>query len=137
MAKINSRAKGKSGEREFIHVLKQFLPEYTADLERNLEQTRNGGHDILGLEGWAIEVKRYAKVTQADLRGFWAQACEQARKDMSRPVLAYRLDRQDWRVLVRAFDMDMPSPVMDVDSWELTCEMGVDLFAHQVRCNHV
>ena len=137
MGKINSRAKGKSGERELILVLRELLPEYASDFERNLEQTRNGGHDILGLPGWAIEVKRYSRVTQADLRGFWGQACEQARKDNGRPALAYREDRQDWRVVVRAMDMQMPSPPENPDNWALTCEMGLELWAHQVRNNHV
>lgn len=137
MAKINSRAKGKSGERELINTLKELLPEYASDLERNLEQTRNGGHDILGLPGWAIEVKRYSRVTQADLAGFWDQACEQARKDGGRPALVYREDRQDWRVLVRASDMQMPIPPEDPDRIDLTCEMGLPLWVHQVRSNHV
>jgi hypothetical protein len=137
MGKINSRAKGKSGERELILVLRELLPEYAADFERNLEQTRGGGHDILGLPGWAIEVKRYGKVSQADLKGFWSQACEQARKDGGRPALAYREDRQDWRVIVRSFDMQMPAMAEDIDHWDLTCEMGLKLWAHQVRSNHV
>lgn len=137
MAKINSRAKGKSAERELINILKVHLPEYANDLERNLEQTRGGGHDILGLPGWAIEVKRYAKVTQGILMEFWAQACEQARKDGGRPALAYREDRQDWRVIVRASDMQMPTPPEDPDRFDLTCEMGLQLWIHQVRSNHV
>jgi hypothetical protein len=137
MAKINSRAKGKSGERELILQLRQLLPEYAADFERNLEQTRNGGHDILGLPGWAIEVKRYSRVTQADLRNFWGQACEQARKDSSRPALAYREDRQEWRVLLRGMDLQMPTPEGDQDNLDMTCEMGLELFVHQVRCNRV
>lgn len=137
MGKINSRAKGKSAERELINILKAHLPQYANDLERNLEQTRNGGHDILGLPGWAIEVKRYAKVTQGDLIGFWSQACEQARKDGGRPALAYRLDRQDWRVIVRAMDMQIPAPPHDPDQFDMTCEMGLQLWIHQVRSNHV
>lgn len=137
MGKINSRAKGKSGERELILSLRELLPEYASDFERNLEQTRNGGHDILGLPGWAIEVKRYSRVSQADLKNFWQQACEQARKDGSRPALAYREDRQEWRVVVRALDMQMPTPTEDQDHIDLTCEISLPLWAHQVRNNHV
>ena len=137
MGRINSRVKGRSGEQELINNLKLLLPDYASQLERNLEQTRNGGHDILGLPGWAIEVKRYSRVTQADLTRFWDQACDQARKDGSRPALVYREDRQDWRVVVRAMDMQMPSPEGNQDDINLTCEMGLDLWAHQVRSNHV
>jgi hypothetical protein len=129
MSKINSRAKGKSGEREVIRELKLWLP--TLEFERNLEQTRNGGHDILGLPGWALEVKRYARVTQSDLKGFWQQTIDQARKDGARPALAYREDRQDWRAVVRASDV---SPEWgESDDWELTCEMGLEMFARLIR----
>jgi hypothetical protein len=106
MAKINSRAKGKSAERELISELKQLLPaEMTKDLERNLEQTRGGGHDIIGLAGWAPEVKRYAQVLPADLASFWEQTTTQARNDRSRPALFFREDRREWRVVLRATDL--------------------------------
>lgn len=32
----------------------------SADVARNLEQTRQGGADLLGLPGWVVEVKRAA-----------------------------------------------------------------------------
>ena len=50
MGKINSRAKGAAGEREFCKELAEHLGDALVEpLKRNLEQTRNGGHDILGL----------------------------------------------------------------------------------------
>lgn len=128
MAKINSRAKGKSAERELIGELKKLLPEdMTRDLERNLEQTRGGGHDILGLKGWAPEVKRYATVLPADMESFWAQATEQARKDRSRPALFFREDRRDWRVVLRASDVS--SALGEDDAYANTVEMSMPLFA--------
>ena len=122
MGKINSRAKGKAGERELINELKVLLPpELTSELTRNLDQTRDGGHDILGLGDWALEVKRYAEVLPADLERFWKQATEQARKDEKRPALAYRQDRRPWRVVTRGWG--------NSDEYEDTIEMSLGLFA--------
>jgi hypothetical protein len=122
MGKINSRAKGKAGERELINELKVLLPpELTSELTRNLDQTRDGGHDILGLGDWALEVKRYAEVLPADLERFWKQATEQARKDEKRPAVAYRQDRRPWRVVTRGWG--------NSDEYEDTIEMSLGLFA--------
>lgn len=126
MGKINSRAKGKAGERELIGELKKLLPpEMTSELTRNLDQTRDGGHDILGLGDWALEVKRYAEVLPADLERFWSQATEQARKDEKRPALAFRQDRRPWRVVMRMSDSKG-------DAYEYTIEMSLKLFAEIV-----
>lgn len=133
MAKINSRAKGKSAERELIGELKKLLPEeMTKDLERNLEQTRGGGHDILGLKGWAPEVKRYATVLPADMQSFWEQATTQARNDQSRPALFFREDRREWRVVLRASDITGSE---HDDSYEMSVEMSMPLFAKIVMEN--
>jgi Holliday junction resolvase len=136
MKKINSRAKGKSAERELINLLKEMLPEeLSSELTRNLDQTREGGYDILGLRGWAIEVKRYAKVDPADKVRFWEQATEQARKDGSRPVVVYREDRRDWRVILRAEDV-APDYMTGADI-DYTFEMGLPMFTLVVRRGYV
>lgn len=134
MAKINSRAKGKSAERELIGELKKLLPpEMTSELTRNLDQTRDGGHDILGLDGWALEVKRYAEVLPADLNRFWTQTCEQAsRTDGSRPALCFRQDRRAWRTVIRVSDV---SQMDATDDYEETIEMSLELFARIVLLN--
>ena len=126
MGKINSRAKGKAGERELIGELKDLLPpEMTSELTRNLDQTRDGGHDILGLGDWALEVKRYAEVKPADLERFWEQAVTQARNDNKRPALAYRQDRRPWRFVLRISDVGFESGEL----YEHTVEMSPQLFA--------
>ena len=123
MAKINSRAKGASGERECIEELKKHLPEeISSQIKRNLEQTRDGGHDLLGLRDWAIEVKRYAQIDPSDIRRFWEQTKEQARNGNRRPALIYRADRRDWRVVISA--IQDPNPDLNE-----TIEMSVGLFA--------
>lgn len=132
MGKINSRAKGKSGERELIGELKKLLPsEMTSELTRNLDQTREGGHDILGLDGWALEVKRYAEVLPADLERFWNQACEQAaRNDEARPALCFRQDRRSWRTVIHVSELGKNVPASE--GYADTVEMSLELFAKLV-----
>lgn len=125
--KINSRTKGKAGERELIGELKRVLPELSDALERNLEQTRDGGYDIAGMEGWAPEVKRYAKILPADVESFWDQAVTQARNDHRRPVLFMREDRREWRVRVRLSDVQ--DRWVHEDGVEWTAEVTLDAFA--------
>ena len=105
---INSRAKGAQGEREFARHIHDQLG---IRLVRNLEQTRSGGHDLVPaphesgpvadtLHALAIEVKRHSKARNATIQGFWAQTRAQAKASGKTPVLAYREDRQPWRVVV-------------------------------------
>lgn len=127
MGKINSRAKGASGELQVIEELKKLLPpEMTSGLARNLEQTRDGGHDILGLGNWALEVKRYAEIKPADMERFWEQTLTQARKDAKRPALVFRQDRREWRAVVT---------MGYGDEYEWTSEVSMKLFAHLVKEN--
>lgn len=131
MGKINSRAKGASAEREFCNLLSEYLGEaLVAPLKRNLEQTRNGGHDILGLEGMAIEIKRYKRVKEGDIKRFWAQAVDQANRVGSQPVLAYREDMCSWRVR-------LPWGFLMGQSWnedvDFTLEVSLPGFACIVR----
>ncbi|MDG4595873.1 MAG: hypothetical protein P9F75_09315 [Candidatus Contendobacter sp.] len=91
---MNSQRKGKEGERELTRLLRELLG---ADVARNLMQSRDGGADLLGLPGWALEVKRAAR---ARLSEWWLQTCQQAEAAGLRPALAYRLDRQPWRVVI-------------------------------------
>ena len=88
----SQRNKGASGERELAKLLSAALD---IDCHRNLEQTRCGGADLLGVGPWAIEVKRHEKLK---IPQWWGQACQQAR-DLY-PALAYRQSRQPWTVLV-------------------------------------
>mgnify|MGYP003379078687 CR=1 FL=1 len=88
------RTEGAAGERELARLLRDHLG---ADITRNLLQARQGGADLLGVHGWAIEVKRAAR---ARLNEWWLQTCSQAQATGQRPALFYRLDRRPWRVVV-------------------------------------
>lgn len=94
---INSRNKGAAAEREVAKLIEDHLG---VKVKRNLMQTAEGGHDLIGLDGWAIEVKRYSTATWATKNTWWQQAVRQAEDVGAMPVVLYRLDRAEWRALV-------------------------------------
>jgi len=96
---INVRAKGRAGEQEVAHILREELG---IEVTRNwAEQSAQGGVDLLGVDGWAIEVKR----GRAYRNEWMAQAKRQAEKTGGKPVLIYRLDRRQWMVELVAKDV--------------------------------
>jgi len=109
---VNSRTKGKTGEREVVNMLKDA----GFDAARNLDQVRDGGHDIVGISNVAIEVKR-SKVLL--LSKWWTQTVKQAGDDKF-PVLAYRLDRQKWKVVVTSdfLSKDLPRSITLTLEWD-------------------
>lgn len=136
MGKINSRAKGAAGEREFIKELGSWIgDELVAPMKRNLEQTRVGGHDIVGLDGWAIEIKRYRVIKEGDIAKFWAQAVEQAERIEAKPVLAYREDFKSWRVRLAMGDL-IPDGFYLNNGVEWTAELSMEAFGSIVREEH-
>lgn len=114
------KQKGSHGERELAALLTGWagLAGVRLDLYRNLEQTRGGGHDIVGLEpyGLAVEVKR---VEANAVEAWWRQAVKQAEAVQCAPLLAHRRNRQRWSFRVRVWvwpankqlDVDMTEPV--------------------------
>jgi hypothetical protein len=50
-----SRNKGRRGEREFLNQLGDLIGQR---LDRNLNQSDEGGADCICIKGWAIEIKR-------------------------------------------------------------------------------
>ena len=52
---VNSRDKGATFEREVCSLIREHLG---VEAKRNLMQTAEGGFDVLGVPGWAIECKR-------------------------------------------------------------------------------
>jgi len=103
-----SRTKGQAGERELAKLLTMALG---VDLQRNLEQARIGGHDLTlvpgqsdplaqAMDAFALECKRYHRVTPGKLAAWWTQATRQAEAAHKLPALAYRADRGRWIVQV-------------------------------------
>lgn len=104
MGKINSRAKGQRGERAVALLLNSAvdrvalrlgieLPHFT----RNLVQSRNGGHDLVGHDWIAVEVKWYTEI-KSHLPGWWAQCIRQAEAVNAEPILIYKANGSRWFV---------------------------------------
>ena len=64
---------------------------------RNLVQSRNGGHDLVGHDWIAIEVKWYNEI-KSHLPGWWAQTLRQAEAVNAEPVLIYKANGSRWFV---------------------------------------
>lgn len=109
---LNSRAKGAKGEREIVLLLNGIIqrvldsqewPEGVAEvalkcIQRNLQQSIEGGSDLNGVFGLAIEIKRQENV-QVDK--WWMQCTSQAARTNEWPVLLYRKNNNPWRCLTQ------------------------------------
>lgn len=90
------RVKGAQGEREFLSILRELTG--NEEIERNLTQTRTGGADIaVPVGGTLLEIKRQERLS---LPAWLSQIKEAASKEGAVPVLAFRQNRTQWRVLV-------------------------------------
>jgi len=136
---INSRAKGAGAERELAGLI---FDQLGVRLIRNLEQARGGGHDLVlhpdetgpaaeSLDRFAIECKRYQRITHADLVKFWKQAAEQAGHAGKIPALAYRENRQPWKVMIPLAAMQHELCTDPGIDW--TGTLSVPGFCHVVR----
>ena len=139
--KINSRSKGAANERWVVNAMNDYLnlhiPHLGFQMKRNLDQTRDGGYDILGLDEFAIEAKHYAKGCHYKSE-WWEQVCRAAGNDQI-PILVYKYNHKPQRVCVPLdwfFSAQFPISKDDfrqhtcVISWEdflwfLVCYLGV------------
>lgn len=99
-----SQRKGATAEREFAKLL---LENTGIASRRRLESRWTGGHDLQPEEGsvldkFAFEVKRYRSITDGLIAEWWEQTVRQATAARKTPVLAYRADRQQWRIVLPA-----------------------------------
>ena len=89
---INSREKGKTGERELANKLK----EYGYDCRRGQQYCgANGDADVVGLDGIHIECKRTERLSLYDAL---AQAKHDAREG-EMPVVIHRKNNAEWVVI--------------------------------------
>jgi len=122
-----SRNKGAGGERECIKAIYDLTG---IELKRNYSQTAFGGHDLIGLDDWAIEVKRYAVADNASKKIWWRQAVDQAKRVDKQPVVIYRADRQPWRCIVQ---YPLHTSLYDMSDFLCTCEVDLELFCGWLR----
>lgn len=101
------RNKGATGEREikdrFITAMAWIEAQFIIDgepqsekVKRNSTQSDRGGHDLIGIPGLCIEVKRQEALS---LGAWWKQCTEQAARFGGQPVLIYRQNGRTWRVV--------------------------------------
>lgn len=114
-----AKRKGANGEREIAAWLRENVAALgDVDIERNLEQTRNGGHDLIGVPGIALEVKR---VETLAVRKWWEQTTQQAISAGLFPVLAYRQNRRSWQFC-------LPASLIEPTSYDYIT-VSADVFA--------
>lgn len=93
----NSRNKGKRGELEIAHILK----DYGYEARRGQQYSgANGDADVVGLDGVHIECKR---VESLNIEKAMKQAEADAR-DGEMPTVWHRRNREDWKVTMRLKD---------------------------------
>jgi Holliday junction resolvase len=122
-----SRNKGAAGERELI---KEIYDLTGIELTRNFSQAAAGGHDLIGLDDWAIECKRYAVVEQSSKRMWWSQAVRQARQVSKKPVVCYRADRQPWRCII---PFPEHATLFDWEDFRCAADIDLELFCGIIR----
>lgn len=91
---INSRAKGKRGELEAVHKLK----EYGYEVRRSQQFAGiNGDADIVGMPGLHLEIKR---VERLNIEDAMAQSKHDAREGEI-PVVMHRKNNCEWLVTLQ------------------------------------
>lgn len=97
---MNSRDKGKRGELEAAHLLK----EYGYDARRGQQFSgANGDADVVGLPRIHLEIKRVEKLNIDDAL---SQSIRDA-KDEEVPVVMHRKNRTEWKITMRFADWMM------------------------------
>jgi Holliday junction resolvase len=120
---VNARIKGHGAEREFIHYLEK---NGIAGLARNLDQTRDGGPDILGLPRLCIEVKRCEIL---NIEKWWQQTLNEIRGRQI-PVLAYRQSRKHWTIITLGniiYSRDLTRVTINIDDWIKWIRMNISM----------
>lgn len=120
---LMSRNKGKAGEREAAALIRDLTG---WDVRRRVRQ-HDGDSDLLGVPGWAVEIKRYASAGRSDIAGWWDQTVAQA-GDLV-PVLFYRLDRGEWTAV---WPLCVILTMQTKDMWRdfrWTCHTSIDAWA--------
>lgn len=94
-----SRVKGARGENDTKHALRSVFPE----IERNLSQTRSGGHDFINTPGFGIE----NKIGKATSPKKAIEQCAIACFNGDVPIAITKDDRKD-RLVTMRFDDFLP-----------------------------
>jgi hypothetical protein len=121
------RTKGKAGEREIAGIVRELTG---WNVQRRVRQ-HGGDDDLVGIPGWAPEVKRHARAGRAEIASWWRQAAEQAGDLL--PVLFYRLDRDSWRAVWPVATLLTAQRADYWRSYEWTADTTVEAWAAVAR----
>ena len=94
-SKINSRAKGKTGERELAKLLR--TQGFTEARRGQQYSGANGDADVIGVKGIHIECKRQQRVHDE----MWMKQAEDDARKGEIPVVIYRRNHEQWKLLIR------------------------------------
>lgn len=120
-SKINSRAKGASGERELAKLLRS---QGYADARRGQQYSGvNGDADVVGVKGIHIECKRQEKVYDEK----WMKQSEDDARKGEVPVVIFRRNREQWKLLIR---QDLADII-----WQTLTEEQKDSIREKVKFN--
>lgn len=136
---INSRNKGKSGERQaallFIGAMRQVeaycghsindADSLSTKVERNLQQSIAGGCDLNGIPFYAVEVKR---VEKPQLSQYWQQAVTQANTLKLKPLLVYKQARKDWRCMCELTHNSGNTIIGDVNLMDWLAQFQIEYY---------
>lgn len=92
---MKQKDKGKRGEREFAEVCRN----HGFEVRRGQQYSGIEGKDVVGLDGFHVEVKRQERVRIYD---WMKQAIEDA--DQEVPVVAMKCNRKPWLMVIRVED---------------------------------
>lgn len=126
---VNSRDKGRRGEQEVAREIEQLLGFKPT---RNYSQVAVGGHDLIGVPDWAVEVKLYKNICKTDMEAFWNQAVRQAREVDLQPCVWFRQDRQPWRVMI-AEPWALLNDIFEITDHNIVAIIKPELWAAMVR----
>ena len=91
----SNRNRGAAAERELARWIKDELG---IEVSRNLKQyQRTQEGDLTPLGPFLLEVKYHARI---NVRDWWRQAVESAKKADAIPVVAYKVARKGWRFVL-------------------------------------
>lgn len=136
---INIRQKGSAGEREVCDMLNFIIYKVMQEcgydeseclkgmstVQRNPLQSAVGGNDLTGTLGLSFEIKRQE---QLSVNTWWAQ-CEAAAKKLGEvPVLMYRQNGKQWRVVTYVW-----VPLQNGKQMQARAEFDIDTFKKWFR----
>lgn len=96
---INSKIKGKQGEAEFVHFLKKH---FQCEARRGLQYSGSpDSPDVVSTLPFYFEVKRREFLNVFETM---AKTVEDANGSNKTPIIAWRKNREDWLLIIRAED---------------------------------